>query len=230
MDWESKDLPNAFKSFKSHAEFMFGGPLQMNTEEVKCNYLMIWAGEKGRQIFSTWNLQDDDKKMLESYYTGFKSYSKPRSNQIYARYKLWCREQEDSEKFEHFVTSLKLLLNDCGYDAAIHDKMIRDSIVFGVKSSKIREKLINEGSDLTLQKCLDIARTYELSQEQLEVIDNQASINYVKSRAATNDDTTHTANATWTSSHKDVYELWEKSFQKRHLPGKRTAVQLLFKI
>ena len=45
MDWESKDLPNAFKSFKSHAEFMFGGPLQTKTEEVKCNYLMIWAGE-----------------------------------------------------------------------------------------------------------------------------------------------------------------------------------------
>ena len=67
MDWESKDLPNAFKSFKSHAEFMFGGPLQTKTEEVKCNYLMIWAGEKGRQIFSTWNLQDDDKKKLESY-------------------------------------------------------------------------------------------------------------------------------------------------------------------
>ena len=74
------------------------------------------------------------------------------------------------------------MLNDCGYDAAIHDEMIRDSIVFGVKSSKIREKLINEGSDLTLQKCLDIARTYELSQEQLKVIDNQASIHYVKSK------------------------------------------------
>ena len=40
---------------------MFGGPLQTKTEVVKCNYLMIWAGEKGRQIFSTWNLEDDDK-------------------------------------------------------------------------------------------------------------------------------------------------------------------------
>ena len=125
MDWESKDLPNAFKSFKSHAKFMFGGPLQTKTEEVKCNYLMIWAGEKGIQIFSTWKFQDDDKKKLESYYTGFESYCKPRSNQIYARYKLKCREQEDAEKFEHVVTSLKLLLNDCGYDAAIRDEIIR---------------------------------------------------------------------------------------------------------
>ena len=182
MDWESEDLPNAFKSFKSHAKFMFGGPLQTKTEEVKCNYLMIWAREKGRQIFSTWKLEDNDKKKLESYYTGFESYCKPHSNQIYARYKLRCREQEDGEKFEHFVTSLKFLLKGCGYDAAIQNEMIRDSIVFGVKSSKIREKLINDGSDLTLQKCLDIARTYEQNQEQLKVIDNQVSIHYVKSK------------------------------------------------
>ena len=146
---------------------MFGGPLQTKTEEIKCNHLMIWAGEKGRQIFSTWNLVDDDKKKLESYYTGFESYCKPRSNQIYARYKLRCREQEDAEKFEHFVTSLKLLLNDCGFDAAIHDEMIGESIVFGVRP---------------FGECLDIARTYELSQEQLKVIDNQASIHYVKSK------------------------------------------------
>ena len=54
----------------------------------------------------------------------------------YTLNKYKCIEQEDAEKFEHFVTSLKLLLNDCGYDAAIHDEIIRDSIVFGVKSSK----------------------------------------------------------------------------------------------
>ena len=54
--------------------------------------------------------------------------------------------------------------------------MVRDHIVFGVRSSKIREKLINEGSELTLQKCLDIARTYEISQEESKDMDNdQAS-------------------------------------------------------
>ena len=38
------------------------------------------------------------------------------------------RVQEDGEKFEHFVTPLKLLIKDCGYDAAFHNEMIRDSI------------------------------------------------------------------------------------------------------
>ena len=42
-------------------------------------------------------------------------------------------------------------MKDCGYDAAFHDERIRDSIVFGVKSSKICEKLLNHGSDDTVE-------------------------------------------------------------------------------
>jgi uncharacterized membrane protein len=48
--------------------------------------------------------------------------------------------------------------------------MVRNRIVFGKKSSKVREKSINEGSDLTLEKALDIARTYEFSQKQLQAM------------------------------------------------------------
>ena len=66
------------------------------------------------------------------------------------------------------MTDLKLLIKECGYDESVHDDMIRDHIVFGIKSTKVREKLINEGDDLTLDKCMNIARTYELSQKQLK--------------------------------------------------------------
>ena len=37
MDWESRDLPNAAKALKEHAEFMFEGPLKPKTEEVHDN-------------------------------------------------------------------------------------------------------------------------------------------------------------------------------------------------
>ena len=46
--------------------------------------------------------------------------------------------------------------------------MIRDRTVFGTNSHKIREKLINQGKDLTLHKTLEITRTYELSRAQLK--------------------------------------------------------------
>ena len=47
------DPYSAFKRFQDHAEFMFKGPLANKEEEAQCNYLMLWIGETGRQIFST---------------------------------------------------------------------------------------------------------------------------------------------------------------------------------
>ena len=83
---------------------------------------------------------------------------------IYARYKFKYRTQSDDETFEEFYTDLKVLFNDCSYDHNIEDEMLRDHIVFYVKSKKVREKILEEGSELTLQKCTYIVRTNELSQ------------------------------------------------------------------
>ena len=45
--------------------------------------------------------------------------------------------------------------------------MIRDRIVFGTNSLKVREKLISKGAKLTLGKAIEIARSHESSQAQL---------------------------------------------------------------
>ena len=53
------------------------------------------------------------------------------------------------------------------------DEMVRDRIVTGVKSSKIREKLLTVGSDLTFAKTLDIARAYEVSHTQCSATEDK---------------------------------------------------------
>ena len=46
--------------------------------------------------------------------------------------------------------------------------MIRDAIVFGTKDHKVREKCINEGSEFTLEKAINYARTHDLLKAQLK--------------------------------------------------------------
>jgi hypothetical protein len=53
---------------------------------------------------------------------------------------------------EDFTAKLKIAAKDCKFSNT--DEMSRDRIVFGVSSSKIREKLINEGDSLTLEKAV----------------------------------------------------------------------------
>ena len=85
---------------------MFGGPLNSKSEEEKCNYVMLWAGEKGRNIYSTWTLTNEERKQLEIHFENFENYCKPKSNKIYSRYIFMRREQGTDEPFEQFVTDL----------------------------------------------------------------------------------------------------------------------------
>ena len=141
MDWQATYLEVAWKSFKSHVEFVFSGPLKGKSEEEKCSYFMIWTGEKGRNMFQTWNHDVIEKKLLDSYYTKFEAYVKPRSNEIYNRYKFQTKCQEEGETFEQFATHLQIRIKDYKYPE--QDKMVRDRIVIGIRNQMIREKLIS---------------------------------------------------------------------------------------
>ena len=55
--------------------------------------------------------------------------------------------------------------------------MIRDRIVFGTNSPKVREKLISKGSALTLNKAVELARSFEASQAQLSVMAGNSTNN-----------------------------------------------------
>ena len=111
-------------------------------------------------------MSDEDKKKLSPLYEKFDAYVAPKSNPIFARFKFYSKDQGQSESFEDFVTELILLVKDCGFDKP--DEMVRDRIVYGTNSKHVRQKLIIKGSELTLDIAVDIARTYEISQSQLQ--------------------------------------------------------------
>ena len=169
MNWDAPNLSDSWSKFKQHVELTFSGPLKDSTEEVKVSYLLIWVGEQGRDIYNTWtDLNNDNRKRLKTYYDKFSNHVKPKTNTVFARYKFQSRTQSSTETFEKFVTDLKLLVKDCGYDKP--DEMVRDRIVFGVNCHKIRELLLQKGSELTLQQTLDTAHAHEMAKIQLQTM------------------------------------------------------------
>ena len=71
---------------------------------------MLWVGDKGREIYSTWELGTDEAKKLDTYYTKYETYVKPKSNRVFARYKFHQKVKQEGESFEQFLTDLKLLV------------------------------------------------------------------------------------------------------------------------
>ena len=42
---------------------------QEESEEEKCNYLMLCVGDKGREIYSAWELRAEKAKKIDTDYT-----------------------------------------------------------------------------------------------------------------------------------------------------------------
>lgn len=167
MAWDATNLPEQWEKFMRHTELMFSGPLKAKTEEEKVSYLLLWVGDKGRDIRHTWkDIPNGDEKKLKTFYDRFKKHVRPTLNPIFARYQ-FNNEVQGTETIDSFVTRLRLRAQDCDFGAN-SDEMIRDRIVFGTNSPKIREKLINVGKDLTLPQAIQISQNYEYAQIQMK--------------------------------------------------------------
>jgi hypothetical protein len=57
---------------------------------------------------------------------------------------------------------------DCEFNNS--DDLLVDAIINGVKHKKVQERLLNKGQDRRLEKAIQIALQFELSQQQLKEI------------------------------------------------------------
>ena len=68
-------------------------------------------------------------------------------------------EQNEDEQFTEFLTRIKTQATKCKFDKLL-DKMLKDKIVFGIRSNQVREKLLTEDK-LNLSKATNICKTSE---------------------------------------------------------------------
>ena len=175
MNWEAIDLPKEWRRFKQHCEFTFKGPLAAKSEVEKVNYLMTYIGDRGRELYTTfvWAPAQDDtpaeNDTLAGVYRKYEVHVAPQSNEIRATVNFSRRLQGPKERFDDFVMALRVLIKDCGF--AEEERMLRDAIVLRSHSATVREKCLDKGNELTLEKAIQIGQNHEASQESMRVID-----------------------------------------------------------
>ena len=106
---------------------------------------------------TTWALSATEKKKLDTNWTRFENYLSPKSNFRLSRYKLRTLKQEPGETVDSFVKKIRILVEECRFtspDEHIIDALIFTSLIF----------------TLTLDTALDIARTEEVTSNQIKEI------------------------------------------------------------
>ena len=134
--------------------------LEAKGEEAQVNTLIYSMGDEADDILRSFtDLSDEDKKTYATVKARFDTHFTKRRNVIFERAKFSMRKQEEGEQVDTFITALYSLAELCGY-GTLHDEMIRDRIVVGIRNSRLAEKLQLD-PDLTLEKAVTQVRQSE---------------------------------------------------------------------
>ena len=192
MDWSSPgDLYKRFQTFKQQCSLIFRSPLAAKSEAYKVDMLLLWAGEKGLEIYNTAVFaEDDDNVKLEPVWAVLEGYVRPRSNKILAIFQLRCLRQGDMS-LEEFLTRARTLIDEGGYEGDAKEEELRNVLVFGMNSDKARRDAIAFGNDLTFEAAYNMAKTEESTTAQMDVItkrqNSESEVHAVRSRGKQKD-------------------------------------------
>ena len=70
-------------------------------------------------------------------------------------------------------------MTQAGYEGDAKDRVLRDTIISGLASDKIRAKIVKEGHGVTLNRAMEIARLEVSTQQHLERMQEMAKVNYI---------------------------------------------------
>ena len=149
------------------------------SQESQVNTLIYAMGDEADDILGSLDLTDAQKLVYDTVQEAFQNHFIKRRNPIFERARFNQRKQEEGESVDSFITALYSLAKHCDY-GALHDQMIRDRLVVGLRDAALSEKLQMD-ADLSLQTAISTARQRESVRRQQSVVrgDNQPNVDAV---------------------------------------------------
>lgn len=119
--------------------FRTAAGLDKKEEEAQVNTFIYSMGDEADDILHSFKLSEEDSKSYQTVRDRLNTLFIKKRNIIYERAKFNLRRQEEGEPVDTFVTDLYALAEHCGFKT-LHDEMIRDRIVVGIRNAKLSIK------------------------------------------------------------------------------------------
>lgn len=159
--------------------FLIASGIAEKSSKVQCATFLHVAGEEAVKIYNTFSFEEAEKDKLDVLKKKFKDYCEPRKNVTYIRHLFFTRAQGPNESIDAYVTDLKNKAKDCEF-LDLHDSLIRDRIVCGVREDHVRARLLRE-TGLTLVKAIDICRANEMTVTQVKALNEEVEVSKIRS-------------------------------------------------
>ena len=156
------------KWIRRFERFRIASGLSAQDDEAQVNTLIYAMGDEADDILRSFGLSEANRKKYDAVKGKFNNHFDQRRNVIFERARFNMRRQEESESVDTFITALYALAEHCGY-GNLHDEMIRDRIVVGIRNRGQSEKLQLD-SKLTLESAVTQVRQAEAVKLQQSVL------------------------------------------------------------
>ncbi|UYV73517.1 hypothetical protein LAZ67_10003914 [Cordylochernes scorpioides] len=158
--------PNEWPKWRKRFErYLVVSGMKKKEEADKIDLFMYLMGDRADDIFRTFKFEkEEEATKIDSVLKAFDSHFCVRKNIIYERAKFNSRIQEDREPVDEFITSLYKLADSCEFEG-LHEQLIRDRIVVGVRDKALSERMQLD-SELTLEKAVKLVRQQEAVRQQ----------------------------------------------------------------
>ena len=178
LDFDTPNLAVEWKKWRQEIDLYLELALTDRTNETKVKLFLYLIGDKGREVYETLEfVAEPSQRTVSQVIEAFEKYCNPKKNETVERYKFFTRAQGDSEKFDQFVTDLRVLAATCNFGQLKHS-LLRDRIICGIQNSKLREDLLKV-PELDLEKCLQMCRAAELSKVQTKTLEASDTLHAV---------------------------------------------------
>ena len=173
----------AAKIVQSMAEFSMGDEDWVEYSERFEMYLLangVTEGDLKRAVFLS-TIGSSAYKLLRSLVgeevktmsladlsKAMKDHLKPAPNVIAERFRFFKRDRQSGESVNAYITELRRLSEHCEFKTELNT-YLRDRFVCGLNSETVQQKLL-AAKDLTLEKSLSLARSFEATSRDAKMI------------------------------------------------------------
>ena len=139
--------------------------------------------------------------------TAMKDHLKPAPNEIAERFRFFKRDRSSGESVNEYITELRRLSEHCEFKEALNT-YLRDRFVCGLSSESVQQKLLAT-KDLTIEKALKIARSYEAASKDAKMIHSGAGSSSVHQAEVEEPECVHRVNQPKQSSWREKADTRE---------------------
>ena len=160
------------------------GALNISSER-KRQILLHCAGPEVLELSKSFpeNFEEDSYTYLTE---SISNYFTPRKNKHFERFQFSKMNQAGEEPIDSYISRLRLQAKVCEFndiDVSPTDDQLLSRLISGCNSESLRQKLLQEGNDLSLDKALSLSRSFETSKSQALGMSSEMSVNVCRNNS-----------------------------------------------